>query len=396
MGTRGIVPNLVISQRVIDKMATAASHYMEDETGEAMIGIIDPGKYTNGVPTIYVLDTISPDESAVRHMHTFQQGDERQDEIIWWLQENWHARRDFLRETAPGLEQAKWDVPLRYLGDWHKQPGFMIAPSGGDLMTALNWLDDDDNEMEALLVPIVTIGHPATTASSEATVNYLTVPDGDGEFMRVDWWYIHKEVGMFQPINPVIYPADKLPELTRYPWHLINPDRAETEMAQLQGDGLFVSLLLWNADQKLPLEICFMMARQGASKILIIGTHWDYPDRAPFARVAPFRQMQTDDDIYDVFEGLWKESEPVTDPPGWKWTEDTYLVDYVHALETHLGMRPKEAVETTNETEDHDDSEEDQAAVVKIPVTIDSDDESETESPEMIEDTAETEEEERS
>lgn len=390
MGTRGIVPNLVISQRVIDKMAAAASQFMEDETGEAMIGIIDPGKYTNGVPTIYVLDTISPDETAVRHMHTFQQGDEQQDEIIWWLQENWHARRDYLRETAQGAEQAKWDEPLRYLGDWHKQPGYMIAPSGGDLMTALNWLDDEENEMEALLVPIVTIGHPATTASSEATVNYNTMPSGDGEFMRVDWWYIHREVAMFQPINPVVYPADKLPELTRYPWHLINPDRAETEMAQLQGDGLFVSLLLWNADKKLPLEICFMMARQGASKILMIGTHWDYPESAPFARVAPFRQMQTGDDIYDVFESLWAQSEPVTNPPDWQWTADTYLVDYVHALETHLGIRPSEAV-STDATD---------AKAVNVPVTIeaDNDDISETadRTDEAIKDTAETEKEEHS
>ena len=38
-----------------------------------------------------------------------------------------------------------FDVPLRYLGDWHKQPGSMIQPSHGDHMTALTWLDDEES-----------------------------------------------------------------------------------------------------------------------------------------------------------------------------------------------------------------------------------------------------------
>ena len=58
------VPNLVMAQRVLDKMAVASRHYIEDETGEAMVGLIAPGTHTNGIPTLYVLDTISPDSSA--------------------------------------------------------------------------------------------------------------------------------------------------------------------------------------------------------------------------------------------------------------------------------------------------------------------------------------------
>jgi len=72
-------PNHVVSQRVIDKMAAAASRYIADETGEALIGLLAPGLHTNGIPTIYVLETIAPDESAVREWATFQQGDETHD-----------------------------------------------------------------------------------------------------------------------------------------------------------------------------------------------------------------------------------------------------------------------------------------------------------------------------
>ena len=60
---------MVVAQRVIDKMAAAANTHMEDETGEAMVGFFVPGLHTNGVPTLYVLDTISPDDSAMRQFH---------------------------------------------------------------------------------------------------------------------------------------------------------------------------------------------------------------------------------------------------------------------------------------------------------------------------------------
>src|SRR5262245_52254434 len=96
---RRSVPNLVVAQRVLDKMAKAASHYLQDETGEAMVGLLIPGTHTNGVPTLYVLDTIAPDETAVREWATFQQGDDRQDELIWWLQENWREMRRKKRDS---------------------------------------------------------------------------------------------------------------------------------------------------------------------------------------------------------------------------------------------------------------------------------------------------------
>ena len=85
------LPNLVVAQRVLDKMAAAALAWLSDETGEALVGLVEPGVHTNGVPGIYLLDTIAPDESALRMAHTFQQGDQYQDELLWWQQENWRA-----------------------------------------------------------------------------------------------------------------------------------------------------------------------------------------------------------------------------------------------------------------------------------------------------------------
>ena len=67
----------------------------------------------------------------------------------------------------------EWKVPLKHLGDWHKQPGFMIQPSGGDLATALRFMEDEENQFEFLLVPIVTLGHPSVTSEEGRTGQLL-------------------------------------------------------------------------------------------------------------------------------------------------------------------------------------------------------------------------------
>jgi len=336
------VPNLVVAQRVVDKMVAAATRYIEDETGEAMVGLVVPGTHTNGVPTLYVLDTISPDETAVRQMHTFQQGDERQDELIWWLQENWRIYREKRRDSFGGA-QAKWDVPLRYIGDWHKQPGYMIQPSGGDLMTALEWIEDPQNNTDFLLAPIVTLDHDPTTLLDAGKVNFLTVPQGNGLNARIDFWYIDRRMGVFAPVTPAVYPNDQLPTLAEYPWHLVNEDRFMTESAQLTGEKLFTTLVLWDANNQPPLEVCFLTARMGSHKVLLLVTPWNYPNGAPSARVASYEPVADQDDAYEVFSQLWTQSEPAPELPGWTWTSERYLIDYVNAVEVALGLRTVEA-----------------------------------------------------
>jgi hypothetical protein len=86
------------------------------------------------------------------------------------------------------------------------------------------------------------------------------------------------------------------------------------------------------------MEVCLMTARMGAAKVLIILTAWDYPQSAPTARAAPFIPMGPEDDLYTLMEQLWDESEAVTTPPGWAWSPDKHLVDYIHALEDQLGI----------------------------------------------------------
>ena len=333
------VPNLVVAQRVIDKMAKAAQHYLEDETGEAMVGLLVPGAH-GGIPTLYILDTIAPDESAVRQWATFQQGDDRQDELVWWLQENWRVCREHGYDSTGAKLADKWQVPLRYLGDWHKQPGDMIQPSQGDLMTARHWIDDPDNGMDFLLAPIVTQGYTASSVTAVGGAgNEVAVPQGGDQMMRVDFWYIDRHTRDFLPAVPSVYPDSQLPALADYPWHLANEARFKSEYQRLTADNLFATLVLWEADGKPPLDVCFLTARVGAEKVLLLVTSHDYPAKPPAARVAPAPEIKPDDDLYAVFEALWAVSKPVDDPAGWTWNENRYLIDYLFALEEALEMR---------------------------------------------------------
>lgn len=344
MIARGIVPNLVISQRVVDRVVTAAQSYLADETGETMVGlVIDPGDEPEAMPTLYVLDTIAPDETSIRRSHMFEQGDELQGDIFVWLAENWHAAHELGVDMGGKPIPDVLKVPLRHLGDWHKQPGYMIQPSGGDLMTALRFMEDEENDFDFLLVPIVTLGHDNVTSEEGATVNYFTVPLDDETSLRMDWWYIHRDVRIFQPITPYVVPVEKVPELTTYPWYIRDREALEEEVGLMADDGLILigsTTILWEVDHKLPLEVCMMVGRAGSQDVYLIVTDWDYPARPPKVHLAPFTNIDTSMYIYDIFGRLWDQSKPVEPQPDFKWTQETFLVDMIASIEHRMGRRP--------------------------------------------------------
>ena len=113
------VPKLVIAQRVIEKMVQAAGQFIADETGEAMIGLITPGKMTSET-TVYIVDTIAPDVNApdvdtVREAYAFKQGGEHQYEVFTWLVDNWQSQRDKRKKSYGRAQKAKWDVTVEGL-----------------------------------------------------------------------------------------------------------------------------------------------------------------------------------------------------------------------------------------------------------------------------------------
>jgi hypothetical protein len=344
MISRGIVPNLVISQNVVDKVVRAAQGYLEDETGETMVGLVVDTNEPETMPTLYVLDTIAPDDSTIRRSHMFEQGDNIQRDIFLWLKDNWETYLEVGKDMNGRPIPDELHQPLQHLGDWHKQPGFMIQPSGGDLMTALRYMDDPETEFEYLLVPIVTLGHASVTSEDGAQVNYFNVLMENGTSLRMDWWYIHRDVRVFQPITPKVVPPDELPELPPYSWHILDVDLMDEELSLIEEDGMFMvaqTALPYPINNELPLEICFIIGRAGYTDVFIVTTHWDYPNTPPRVYKTPFTGIDPTMYIYQVFEQLWERAEQVEHPPDFEWNpESSYMVDLLAAVEKHLGMRP--------------------------------------------------------
>ncbi len=379
------IPRVILAERVINKMLRGALLYPEPETGEAMIGLIaaQTGRLE---PDIYVMDTISPGEQAIRHWGMFEQGSDWQADVFNWLHDNWEAFRDLRRSSYGSAIAAKWDLPLMHVGDWHKQPGDMIEPSAGDEQTARDMINDVETPLQHLVVPIVTMyslkaappaspkpvlevakaeetpaGDEITTAeditadqSEKAVEETQEVPspeemlknpppsaivrklEKEGWIVRVDFWYMSKRNKHLVPVNPVIWPDDRIPALPPVAWHLQHPKRFDQEYDLLTQAGYAVDVVRWDADGRPPYEICFSVYKPGSKRVIVLVTPVDYPVQMPAMRIAPLVNVAEDE---DVFEKVYGASKPVlaTQMPGWSWDSKRTLIELVWHLEKFVG-----------------------------------------------------------
>ena len=375
------IPRVILAERVIDKMLRGALLYPEPETGEAMIGLIavQTGRLE---PDIYVMDTISPGEQAIRHWGMFEQGSDWQADVFNWLHDNWEAFRDLRRSSYGSAIAAKWDLPLMHVGDWHKQPGDMTEPSAGDEQTARDMINDLETPLQHLVVPIVTMyslkaappaspkpvlevakaeetpaGDEITTAEDiaadkaekavEETEEVLSPEEllknpppsaivrkleKEGWIVRIDFWYMSKRNKHLVPVNPVIWPDDRIPALPPVAWHLQHPKRFDQEYDLLTQAGYAVDVVRWDADGRPPYEICFSVYKPGSQHVIVLVTPVDYPVQMPAMRIAPLVNVAEDE---DVFEKVYGASKPVlaTQMPGWSWDSKRTLIELVWHLE---------------------------------------------------------------
>lgn len=371
------IPRVIVAQRVIDKILRGALLYPEPETGEAMIGLVVP-QTGRAEPDIYVLDTISPGEQAVREWGMFEQGDDWQADVFNWLYANWEAFRELRRPSYGSGLAAKWDVSLTHVGDWHKHPGDMIVPSGGDVQTARRMIADAETPVEHIVAPIVTLyrlsadkeaeaGEDATPASEDtgdsveeigeeapeetkesladvlppasdrALIKHL--PDQEW-VVRIDFWYMSKRLKRFVELRPVVWDDERLPTLPPVAWHLAHPHRFDQERDLLLENEYVIDVVRWDADGRPPYEICFSVYKPGTTRVIILVTSADYPVQRPAVRVAPLVNVTEDE---DVFEKLYEASEPVlaTQMPDWTWDSKRTLVELVWHIEQSLAEGSK-------------------------------------------------------
>ncbi len=331
-------PRVIVAQRVIEKIKRGALLYPEPETGEAMIGLVVP-QQGRPEPDIYILDTISPGERAVREWGMFEQGDDWQGDVFHWLYVNWEAFRELRRASYGNALAGKWDVPLAHVGDWHKQPGDMVAPSGGDAATARRMIEDRETPIEQLVVPIVTL-YPLTPEPVEPAAPAVEGREPAGEAapqpgkpplppnaivlrdeaagweVRIDFWYMSRRKKKFVPVTPVVWEDERLPGLPSLAWHLAHPHRFDQEYRLLIDDGYTVDVVRWDADGRPPYEICFAVHKESATHVLLLITSADYPYEKPALRIAPLVSVAEGE---DQFEQLYAASRPLllTEMPTW-------------------------------------------------------------------------------
>lgn len=349
---RASLPHLTLSQRVVDKMVRNASVY-ETETGESLVGFAIKS-LARPEPDLYVLDTIAPDASAIRRGAYFEQGDDLQGDMFTWWYDNWNAfrkqQRDSSNKAKDPLWEAKWDVPLLHLGDWHKHPGTLIEPSWGDRDTARGAIADKiaDGESSAQLLAILATiwdrsqDESFSVTEPEETKNHqprpIKVPIEGNALVRLDCWYMSRRVRRFVRLTPTVVPDNTLPTLAPMGWHLSQLDRLERELALLSGAGYSVSVEQHDADDVPPLEICLALARPNSPRVLILVTQANYPSVRPTIRTAPMAGMKDVAEDGDLFMSLWKRAEPLpeNDYPTWEWNEEHTILDVVRDVEAKL------------------------------------------------------------
>lgn len=354
----GALPKLTIAQRVIDKIVQNALIY-QTETGESLIGFRIPTA-DRPEPDLYVLETIPPDESAIRGAVVFEQGDDEQGDKFVWYSDNW---RLLLR---PKLAGTSWDAPLVHLGDWHKHPGDLTTPSGGDAETAREYISDEHAGAPQLLVILATVWDqwmleevggvrallpheitelfgPLETITKTRKVDQnsdytLRIPIENNLIVRIDFWYMSQQVRRFTRLKPNVVPNSAMPELVPMNWHLADADRLTRESLALDKANYAVEVKQFDTDHQAPLKICFALAKRGSSHILIFIAPPDYPNSKPLVRLTPMSAAKDMPEGADVFTRLWEASQPLSDAVyrTLTWTPTSTLVDLAHEVEAHL------------------------------------------------------------
>jgi hypothetical protein len=307
----------------------------------------------------------------------FELGGEWQGDAFHWLYINWEAFREVRRSSYGRALAAKWDAPLTYVGDWHKQPGAMTAPSAGDVHQARKIIQDRATPEQQLVAPIVTLyplappaetpapapqagevtpppegeGAPAAEADSPAPQASTEVPvapgtenaerailrplEDAGFLVRVDFWYMSKRTRGFIRVQPIVSPDDQLPRLPPLSWHLARTRRFDQEHKLLVDAGYTVDVVRWDADGLPPFEIVFSVYKPGSRQVVLLVTSTDYPSEMPAVRVAPLVSAAEGEDL---FEKIYAASRPVLMPdlPEWPWDSKRTLIELVWHVEKSL------------------------------------------------------------
>ena len=341
-GLRFYIDKVVMHQAVLGSMVKSAWEFPHLETGEALIGVVsstDPsiieGEQMSGSVVVYILKTIAPNDSTIREWGTVQMGDEEQFDCFLWLADNWYE--DFRDDEFWGR------FTLQHLGDWHKHPSKMIAPSRGDYQSAREILRDVHWGLPFILQPIITLadGRLVEEASNQEE-DCIFYTDPLGRAIRIDFWYLSKLQRSYEKLSHVEVVSadfdDALPELAPLPWNLLDLQRMDYEEYSLQADGRNYEALYFNTDGVTPLEYCLFLPSSEGKKHILVATPYDYPKQPPVGWILNLKPEIESHGLIEQIREAWPTREVVKPAPDWRWSPKTSISALIEQIESCMDL----------------------------------------------------------
>ena len=334
------IDKVVMHQAVLESMVKSAWEYPHLETGEALIGLVRPtdpsiieGEQMGGSVVVYILGTIAPNESTIREWGTVQMGDEEQFDRFLWLAENWYEdHRD---------DEFWGQCSLQHMGDWHKHPSKMTAPSRGDYQSAREILRDSHWGLPFILQPIITLADGRLVEEvSNQREECTFYTDPFGRAIRIDFWYLSRSQRSYEKLSHVEVVStnmdDALPKLAPLPWNLINLQRMEYEEYSLQTDRRIYEALYFNTDGIAPLEYCLYFPRSDRKKHILVATPYDYPKQPPVGWILKLKPELESYGLMEQIREAWPTRELATFAPDWQWSSETSISAFIDQIESRL------------------------------------------------------------
>ena len=151
----------VVAQKALETIELECRKYPETETGGILVGYKDADKVT-------VTHATGPGPNADRSAHHFTKDTPYLQSILNLLGHYY---------------------PVDYLGVWHKHPQSMPYPSGGDVMSAMEEVRDQDMGLEELLTPICLL--------DQGRIDILPFVIRDNRFQPIQW-----ESALYEDLMP--------------------------------------------------------------------------------------------------------------------------------------------------------------------------------------------------
>ena len=332
------IDKIYIRKSVLDSIVIGAWKYPDLETGEALVGVVPPPVTPpNSEPaskpqqSVYILGTITAEESTHREWGTVQMGDELQYDYFIWLEENWY-------EGLEPDEHSEQNI-FRHLGDWHKQPSGMTHPSHGDYQTAQRLLSDPHWHLPFIIQPIITL--PAHIHMDEQTTidqNQIIHVDERGKPARIDFWYLNEKMAQYASLPEIVIlsegEGDPYPQLAQIPWNLSDSNRISYEEYHLYQHQRDYDAFYFNADGQLPLNYCLLVKLPDVAKQLLIATDYDHPHQPPRAWLVSLPESHNHPDILECLREAWPDREYIHPEVDWQWSSSSSLNSYIGMIES--------------------------------------------------------------